>query len=266
MINQEQINALIATEIRKLNLNDVLKLDAVKEKVMQKLKQTTQKNEDEIVNEMELPVVSSGPVQFPKPDEDQNETQFTNDKDQDQQFKVAPDVINQVDPFAPKAGMESGSQPLNTPIEPKIAIVPEIPDFLKDVEPAKIFVYDFNELSVGGENLSAKPFKTLDNPEISKSMQQMWSENGVTKAEVYQTKFEKIGEVVYDYKSGASQFIEKGANPDFVAQQQYKENPYAAEPQKEIETYIKNNVDLEKMVNDVVTNIVKNYFLMLLFK
>ena len=157
--------------------------------------------------------------------------------------------------------MEAGAQPLNVPTEPKTAIIPEIPDFLKSVEPSKVFVYDFNELSVGGENLSNKPFKTIEDPEVSKSMQQMWSENGITRAEVYQTKFEKIGEVVFDYRSGASQFIQKGAEPDFDAQQQYKENPYAAEPNKEIENYVKNNVDIDQKINDVITNIVKNYFL-----
>jgi len=242
-INQDEVNALLAAEIRKVGLNDAIKLDKVKEKVMQKIKEMNQS-----MNEMENPAVAQGPSTFPNPEEDE------------ERFKVAPD-INQPNIEAPKIGMEAGTQPLGVPSEPKIAIIPEVPDFLKDVEPGKIFVYDFNELSVGGENLSNKPFKTMENPDVCKSMQQMWSENGVTKVEVYQTKFEKIGDIIFDYKSGQSQFIQRGAEPDFDVQQQYKQNPYAADPTKEIESYLKNTVDVDQKVNDVITNIVKNYFL-----
>jgi hypothetical protein len=243
MIKQDEINALLANEIRKSGLNDVIKLDMVKEKVMKKIQEMSKD-----LTEMENPAIAQGPTIFPNPAEDE------------EKFKVAPD-IKQNNMEIPKNGMEAGSQPLEVPIEPKLAISPETPDFLKNVEPGKLFVYDFNELSVGGENLSNKPFKTMDNPNICKSMQQMWSENGITKAEVYQTKFEKIGEISFDYKSGASQFIQKGADPDFNIQQQYKENPYAADPGKEVETYVKNNINLDQKVTDVITDIVKNYFL-----
>ena len=210
-------------------------------KKIQEMSQGTQE-----VNEMENPAVAQGPTKFPNPAEDE------------ESFHTAPN-IQQIE--VPKIGMEAGSQPLNTAMEPKIAIIPEIPDFLKEVQPGKIIVFDFNELSVGGENLSNKPFKTMEDPDVSKSMQQMWSENGITRAEVFQTKFEKIGEVFFDYKSGSSQFIETSAQPDLDIQQQYKQNPYAAQPEKEIESYIRNTVDLEQKINDVITNIVKNYFL-----
>jgi hypothetical protein len=242
-INQDEVNALLAAEIRKFGLNDAIKHDVVREKVMKKIQEM---NGD--INEMENPAVAQGPTQFP------------NSEENEEQFKVAPGVQ---EPETPKKqiGLEPGSQPLNVPYEPKMAIIPEVPDFLKDVNPGQIFVYDFNELSVGGENLSNKPFKTLEDPEVSKSMQQMWSENGITKSEVYQAKFEKIGHIVFDYKSGMSQFIEKRFEPDFEDQQQYKENPYMAEPTKEIESYIKQNVDINKIVHDVVTNVVRDYFL-----
>ena len=242
IINQDELNALLAAEIRKVGLNDTLKLDMVREKVLKKLEEMQGG-----INEMENPVVSKGPNTFPNPEEDE------------EQFKTAPQISTEQ---PPAVGIEPGSQyPLNTPVEPKMAIIPEIPDFLKEVEPGKIFVYDFNELSVGGENLSNKPFKTLGDPDVSKSMQQMWSEKGITKAEVYQTKFEKAGEIVFDYKSGQSQFIERSAEPDFDIQQQYKSNPYAAQPEKEVENYIKQNIDIDQKINDVISNIVKTYFL-----
>lgn len=250
-INQDEVNALLAAEIRKTGLNDAIKLDMVREKVMQKIQEMSKG-----ISEMENPAVAQGPTTFP------------NSQDDEEKFSPAPGV-QQVDSELPGTGMEpisvvgmeAGAQPLNVAYEPKTAIIPQVPDFLKDVEPGKIFIYDFNELSVGGENLSNKTFKTMEDPDISKSMQQMWSENGITKAEVYQTKFEKIGDIVFDYKSGMSQFIERGAEPDINIQQQYKENPYADDPTKEIESYIKKNVDIDQKVNDVIQNIVKNYFL-----
>lgn len=242
-INQDEINALLANEIRKNGLDDAIKLDVVREKVMKKIQEMSQG-----ITEMENPAVAQGPTNFPNPEEDE------------EQFHVAPNV-NQNYEVVPKIGLEAGAQSLDVSIDPKTAIIPEVPDFLRDVEPGKIFVYDFNELSVGGENLSNKPFKTMGDPNISKSMQQMWSENGITKTEVFQTKFEKIGEIVFDYKSGSSQFIERRFEPDFDIQQQYKQNPYAAEPEKEIENYLRNTVDLDSKINDVITNIVKSYFL-----
>lgn len=250
-INQDEVNALLAAEIRRTGLNDAIKLDIVREKVMQKIQEMSKG-----ISEMENPAVSQVQNTFPNPEKDE------------EQFSVAPGV-QQADAelsgtgMEPEniTGMEAGAQPLNVAYEPKTAIIPQVPDFLKDVEPGKIFIYDFNELSVGGENLSNKPFKTMEDPNISKSMQQMWSEKGITKAEVYQTKFEKIGDIVFDYKSGMSQFIERGAEPDINVMQQYKENPYAADPTKEIESYIKQNVDIDQKVNDVIQNIVKNYFL-----
>jgi hypothetical protein len=250
-INQDEVNALLAAEIRKTGLNDAIKLDMVKEKVMQKIQEMSKG-----ISEMENPAVAQGPTTFP------------NSQDDEEKFSPAPGV-QQMDSELPgtgmeptsAVGMEAGAQPLNVAYEPKLAVVPQVPDFLKDVEPSKIFIYDFNELSVGGENLSNKPFKTMEDPSISKSMQQMWSEKGITKSEVYQTKFEKIGDIVFDYKSGMSQFIERGAEPDINIMQQYKENPYAADPTKEVESYIKQNVDIDQKVNDVIQNIVKNYFL-----
>jgi hypothetical protein len=247
-MNENEIQTLIANEIRNMNLNDAIDLDGVKKKVMEKIHQLN--NSSEEISEMENPAVAQGPTEFPYEEEEEEDRES---------FQAAPKIASN-EPTQ-KIGRESGSDSLTGSTEPKRAIVPEVPDFLKEVEPEKVFIYDTNELSVGGENLSNKPFKTLRNPEVSKSLQQMWSEKGVTKAEVYQAKFEKIGDIVFDYKNGTSQFIEKRFDPDLEIQNQYQENPYSAEPTKEIEQYINNNIDINQKINDVITNIVKNYFL-----
>jgi hypothetical protein len=97
-------------------------------------------------------------------------------------------------------------------------------------------------------------------------MNDMWTEEGKRKAEVYIAKFEKIGDIEFNYANGTSQFIEKRFNPDFAVQAQYKENPYATPsvPQatagtdnSNILAQISTAVDLEKVVKDIVVDILR---------
>lgn len=49
-INQDEVNALLAAEIRRTGLNDAIKLDIVREKVMQKIQEMSKG-----ISEMENP-------------------------------------------------------------------------------------------------------------------------------------------------------------------------------------------------------------------
>ena len=86
---------------------------------------------------------------------------------------------------------------------------PTLPSFIDKIEPAKFVVFDRNELSVGGENLSNKPFRTLEDPDKKISIHQEWVNNGKKRADVYIAKLVKIGEIEFDYTNGTSQYIEK---------------------------------------------------------
>lgn len=263
---KDEINVMIANQLRNKGLNNAIDSEKIKKSVMEKLSQikNKQNNSDKDISEMQNPKIAQGPTEFPK-DDSNTQPQQQNQPSQSNQPQIQPQQQPTVNTGQTQIQQQTNNtqkviNPSEQPSQPKIAL-PEQPYFLKDVKPEDIFVYDYNELSVGGENLSTKPFKLLNNPDEKKSMKDFWSEKGVTKADVYQSKFEKIGQITFDYRNGTSTFIEKRFEPDFEVQQQYKENPYASDPKMEVENYIKNNLDLEKVVSDVVTNIVKNYFL-----
>ena len=153
------------------------------------------------------------------------------------------------------------------------AYTPELPSFMDKIGPAKIIVFSQNELSEGGENLSNKPLRTFENPDVKKSMHDLWVEEGKKTAEVYIAKFEKIGEINFDFANGTSVFTEKRFEPDFEAQAKYKENPYSVDSKPVIATQsgpvdasnlqaqLATSIDLEKVVTDLVMNILRNQLL-----
>lgn len=154
------------------------------------------------------------------------------------------------------------------------AYKPELPSFMDKIEPAKLIVFSQNELSEGGENLSNKPFRTYENPDMKKSMSELWMDKGQKKADVYMVKLEKIGCLEFDYANGTTKFVEKRFDPDFESQAKYKENPYMADNaipaipgaldingQPNIMVQIANSIDLEKVISDIVKNILMNNLL-----
>lgn len=103
---------------------------------------------------------------------------------------------------------------------------PQLPSSIEKVEPEKVFIFDYNELSLGGENLSHKTFRLLDDPDKRKTMQEIWMEDAKIRAEVYVAKFEKIGDIIFDPFNGTSKLEEKRFDPDLnnIAQP-FNENP-----------------------------------------
>ena len=251
-INLEELDALIAQEIRNKGLESTLNIKTIKERIMQELSNPQEQN----INELETPTIEDSPREFPNnptinstspSDNTQNAPQQTgNTETTDIQFK------------------EKGGEPLEQQSNPIVATA-ELPDFLKDIEHGKIIIFDYNELGESGENLSKKPLRSFDNPDERISMLQMWSNGGKTKADVYQAKFEKVGELIYDYRNGTTKFVEDIEQPLTNHDGSYKKNPYQVEPnpviEKQVEEYLTHNVDIDKKVNDVIANIVRDYFL-----
>lgn len=256
-INIEELKALIANSIKQENLHDALPADAVekiKDKILAFRKSETAKEipsvvSEDVVNEFTAPVipgVGTDARQFP--DENEINTSEEAQGNTDNNFFVNP-----------------GSTPSEEMSEPKMGYTPELPDALKKAEPAEVFVFQYSDLNKSGENLSYKPLRLMNDPEVQMSMNDFWIKEGKTKADVYVAKFEKIGEINFNYADGVSKFVEKGSEPDYVGGGEYKENPYeaASVPQidavtkNELETYIKNSVDLNKVVQDIVMDILK---------
>ena len=148
-------------------------------------------------------------------------------------------------------GKEAGAEPTEQPSDPKM-YRPELPLELQGKEPAEFIVWDYNDLSVGGENLSNKPFGTLEDPETKATMIEKWKEEGKSTAKVYVAKFEELGEIHFDYVSGQSHFIEKGKGQGVNASvNTYHENPYAAQDQAQVEK-INTETDLAKTLESSV--------------
>jgi len=247
MALEDKISTMVATSLRDRGLNDILNSKEITDDVIKKIKEYESKEDKETITELENPAIANGPTEFPEEDD-----RYEN--------VLPPEGFVKTDKIVPGEKVEIASDSINTPIN-------EIPDFLKDVEPGKIIIFDENELSEGGENLSNKPFKTYDDPDTKESINQMWSEKGITKVEVFRAKFERIGDLEYDYKNGTTKFVRLNEQPLQDKNGVYKENPYKTESNpvmadaNNVENYLKNNIDLDQKVNDVITNIVKDYFM-----
>lgn len=251
-MNIDELKAMIANEIKNIGLNSVLGSDAiesVKNKVMQQYKHEKAKSEvPEIIPEAIAPIPG--------------ETAGTDN--------AAEIIVPAEAPATPTitTNIDTGTSG-NIP-----AYTPELPEFMNNIEPGKVIIFSQNELSEGGENLSNKPLRTFENPDQKKSMHDLWMENGKRKAEVYIAKLEKIGELEFNYANGTTQFVEKRFNPDFEAQAKYKENPYMANNagpatpgtldingQPNLAAQISSAVDLNKVVTDIVMNVLKDKFM-----
>jgi len=258
-INIEELKALIANGIRQENLEESLPEDAIeriKDKILAFKKREAAKEIPNIVSELDTPTPPSEGG-FDKNFPDQN------------QFEASPEQQVNTTGDTETFFLDAGSTPSEQDSIPAVGYTPELPEVLKKAEPSELFVFQYNDIGESGENLSYKPMRLMDDPEVKKSMNDLWIEQGKTKAKVYVAKFEEIGEITFNYANGTSSFVEKSSLPDYSEGPGYKENPYAApsmpqidEPTKgELETYIKSSVDLEKVVHDIVMGIVKDSLL-----
>jgi len=128
-------------------------------------------------------------------------------------------------------------------------------------------VFDYNDVAaVSGEGLANKPFRTMDDPESLKTIHDFWMQEGKTDVKVYAAKFEQIGIVKYDYRSGTALFTDDKEAPE-VIKPSYQENPYATpstphidEPSTEIDLRksIESSVDLEAVLLKVMKDILKD--------
>lgn len=255
-MNLEELKALIANGIKEQNLHEALPEDAVeriKEKILAMRDKEHAQEIPDIVSELNFPPRGET-TEMP----DENDLMASPEQQIDMTGSTQPEIF-----------VDAGAVATETPLEPVVGYTPELPEVLKKAEPAELFVFQYNDIGESGENLSYKPMRLMDDPDVKKSMQDLWVQEGKTRAKVYVAKFEEIGEIEFNYANGTSRFNEKSATPDYVGGTEYKENPYMtpsmpqidATTQKELETYIKNSMDLEKVVHDIVMGIVKDSIL-----
>lgn len=270
-INIDELKSMIANKIKQIDLHGVLDekaVERVKEKVMGVYNHDKAiRSIPEVIPEANIPV---GPAASEM-------GIFPNGGFGTGEPTGRTSMIDTTSVEAPSNNYDSTQQPgqnIDMSTTGNIpAYSPQIPSILDNIEPAKVIVFSQNELSDSGENLSNKPLRTYEDPDTKKSMNEFWMDKGQRKADVYMTKLEKIGELVFDYRNGTTQFIEKRFDPDFEAQAKYKENPYMvnsgpATPgvldingQPNIMAQVASSVDIQKVVSDIVMNILRNQLL-----
>ncbi len=265
-INTEELKTMIVGKIKEIGLNDVLDTAAVeriKDKVMGVYNHEKAKASiSDVIPENTIPagmgVTEMG--NFPK-----EETPVTGETVSIETTSVETPVNNYDGTIQPGQNVDAGTTG-NVP-----AYAPELPSFMNKIEPAKVIVFSQNELSESGENLTKKPLRTYEDPDIKKTMNDFWLDKGQKRAEVYAVKLEKIGELEFNYANGTTQFVEKRFDPDFEAQNKYKENPYMADNagpalpgeldingQPNIAAQISTSVDIEQIVKDLVMKMLKD--------
>lgn len=163
----------------------------------------------------------------------------------------------------------------------ELSYKPQLPAILEGIGVENMFVFSENELSLGAEALKDAKLRLCSEPDIKKSMHDIWLENGKTKSEVYLVNFEKIGEMTFDPFQGTANFeakkdtIESEQLPaeDITAMEKAMEsqNPTepmidAVEPIKDVVMQPSSNmgldtVNVEAVLEKKIEEILKNYFL-----
>lgn len=255
-LNIDELKVMIANQIKNENLNEVLdsvNIEEIARNILGKHKRDNAVNAipDMIPENTEAPAMATSAVSMPKPEDD---------------------VVPAARYFNPSNGLEDfGTGTTNSPNQVDQSTSgnipsyePALPSFMDKIDPAKIIVFDMNELSQGGENLSHKPLRTFENPDVKKSMNDLWIDEGKRKADVYMVKLEKIGCLDFNYSNGTTRFDEKRFDPDFAVKATYRENPYAAndamksvEAQSNVMNQISTAVDLEGVVKNIVMDLIK---------
>lgn len=246
-VSDEQLGTIIANKIKESGLNDVFD-GSVLESIKQKVKDEYRKIRSAPMEDVVIPEGQYHP----------SSTTFPYGDDPAQQ---APPPSVGID-IAP--AMEAGSEPTDQ-FHPPTLYTPDLPDVLKNVAPAKLVVLELNDIIENGENLALKSFRTMDNLDCTQSMKMLWGSDGVTKAEIYQIKFERVGEMTFDYASGTAVFANNPAPTEDVTAETFKDNPYKESPAadgnvappsaQDIETYVKTSVNIEDIVKKVAIDL-----------
>lgn len=249
-IQMSELKNLVSSELKNKGLESYLgkdTVDRIANSVKERVNLEYSKNTlPETISEDTNPDIVAGIQVFPKPADN---------------FYLSGDT--KVDKIEPQSiDIDQGT----TGNVPQYQKTLPLPSFIEKIAPAQIIIFNENEVSAGGETLSGKKFRTLENPDMKKSMIDLWINEAKKKADVYLAKFEKIGQIDYNYTNGTSQFIQNSSPKEEAGKIENPKSPLQNEPSPEIikpeenkalETYIKNSINLEKVVADVVRDILK---------
>lgn len=123
----------------------------------------------------------------------------------------SPEAVQQVNTPNPKEQelqqkeqeLSAKEQELNKK-EEELKYKPQLPTPLKEVGKEEFFVFDENQISLGGEALSNAQLYMKNNPELKSSMHGEWINKGMTKADLYIVEYKKIGELTFNPFDGTT--------------------------------------------------------------
>lgn len=247
-VSDEQLGVIIANKIKENGLNgvfDTFSIDNIKEKLKAEFRKM-RTSPTEVIPEGQFSTSSAVGNTFPYDADD-----------------VQPDEVDATMDITP--ALEAGAEPTDVAYAPAV-YTPELPDVLKNVEPAKLVVMELNDIIENGENLANKPFRMMDDINMEQSMKALWNSDGATKAEVYQIKYERIGDMVFDYANGTATYTStpSPSEHNIDPNGEYKDNPYAgpsavdgvvSPTAQDIEAYVKTSVNIEDIVKKTVIDL-----------
>jgi hypothetical protein len=150
--------------------------------------------------------------------------------------------------------------------EEELAYKPKMPVFLNNFGTEKMFIFDTNQISVGGEKLSQTPFNLILNPDVKKTMNDVWIEQGKKCAELFLVKFEKIGNISFNPFDGTSKFEEKKDEVESLnsiynkPEENIQPMEDSIEPIKSVTLPLKNNNEPETSEVGKIDDILRDYF------
>ena len=153
--------------------------------------------------------------------------------------------------------------------EEELAYKPKLPKFMDEIGPEKVFIFNTDEVSLGGESLSKAPFRLVLDPDSKKTMNDLWLEKGKKNAEVYLINFEKLGDIEFDPFQGTSKFEEKRFEiPEEESTEEVQEAPEqmedAIEPVTDVTQPMSDDmglqtVDMEGTMKKKIDDILRDY-------
>ena len=232
-----QLKNEIALSIRENKLNNFLSMEDITKRVVKKIQES--ENFRGLIPELENPTIAKQSGTFPQ----EEELKSTVEAEKNETKKTV-------------AQSSKIEQPIDQlpPPEKALEYVPELPDMIKNVENGKLIVFDYNEIDENGENLSNKPFRTFEDPDIKRSIKEMWLSEAKRGAEIYIAKFEKIGDLTFDYINGVANFQETPPEPAVEPGEKFKENPYKTESTPQM---MQTSVDVEAVTQKIIMDLLK---------
>lgn len=284
-INSSEIDSLIEKKIRERGLVGDITLDKlaeIKEKIKSQLKKSEQ---PESINEQvptTVPEISSiQPTQtVPTAPEAISQT-ISISKDAVELAKKEGELEQKEKEISDREANVANKESELQRKQDELSYKPQIPAILDNVGNEQIFVFNTNELSLGAEALSSTNFRLMSNPDLKKSMIELWATEGKKNADVFLVKFEKLGDISFDPFQGTANFehkpFEDGQNPSIpmegLTPEDAKNSQEVIEPMQDSIEPISNvtlspsndmglnSIDLDNMIKNRIDNLIMSHFL-----